>query len=597
MFVFHQARPPVKTAAMTLLILSSIWLYSQTIVGSIDKGFLVSNWYDTNTLTAKVSLVSDNQSHCFPELFTECKEWIVMTKSGSTYHRFENKTWCMVLQLENENQSVWMSLLLILSTWKEESLHMMTRLNNLYTTLCMNGIIDKSQLKLFQEWLIVSSACHSNQTAYDNALQSLRLLSLPVIVKPHPQLYGQLFSNSPRYNIGGGQSGLSYSEYLRESGSNASLAAWEQWSSMKNNSALAQRPSETIVKILVMTKDNWPLLRDWSYYHGDMVGFEHLYFFDGSRDLECIKFLKMLRHRFGSNVIFTETSLNDIPKDLNAVAQSIAAASDLIIKMDADEFLTLFTNNTSCLYDESSNGPTDCTLSPHGLQEYLRNHEKNLGPLINGQALNIEYVQRSIQDRVVCQSNRKYEIGEYRFEPVFDVAANRQASSPIKSVSSTVPTLRPFKALYDARTLDSVDLGGHFGFSLSPFSKSEFPTTSYFGTKLGVLHLHARCLEIEVENCRTVLVGHGYISEEDTITEQYNKLIQGLRRKNKLCSRQRFWRSVPSSHKALFYAKWLSNCSAASTSGFYPNDDDMSNVPKNTDFRNFLKHSLQKYNL
>ena len=202
------------------------------------------------------------------------------------------------------------------------------------------------------------------------------------------------------------------------------------------------------MKIVVMTRNEWPLIKTWTFYHGKMFGFKNLYFLDGSTDTRCVEFLIRCRDEFGANVIFTQANLNEIESEINLIMRKISLSSDLMIKLDTDEFITVLTNQSICpistehFVSKSDRKEFDCSLDPFAVDDYLNNVMQ-----YDGFQKKIGYISLSAADKSICE-NSPDDI--YLF--------------PLSILAQT-----SFKTFFDSRTFLSVDLGSHGGESLPPF--------------------------------------------------------------------------------------------------------------------------------
>merc|ERR1711862_535796 len=113
-------------------------------------------------------------------------------------------------------------------------------------------------------------------------------------------------------------------------------------------------------------------------------------------------------------------------------------------------------------------------------------------------------------------------------------------------------------------------------------------------TRFGILHFHARCVEIEVENCKRVLERHQFIEPSDSPEQAKTKLVAKLGCPledfcNNNCTNHVIFSSF---HKALWYAKWLS-CEDRLKVEYYPNIKGK----RNADFIDVVHKSLQMFDV
>lgn len=132
------------------------------------------------------------------------------------------------------------------------------------------------------------------------------------------------------FNLGGPQGNETYHSFLQTSGRKGSKKDWKEWLSGVNTS---HRPKEDILKLLLMTRNEWPTIREWVYYHGAMLGFHNLHIFDGSTDSRCISFLTEAQKQLGVNVVFTQTGLNGLSALLTDSAKKLSSQADFLAKV------------------------------------------------------------------------------------------------------------------------------------------------------------------------------------------------------------------------------------------------------------------------
>jgi hypothetical protein len=317
-----------------------------------------------------------------------------------------------------------------------------------------------------------------------------------------------------------------------------------------------------------MVKDEWPLVRQWVLYHGELIGFDNLYILDGSGDDRSIAFLVYARDHLGVNVMFTPANLNELEKELTDVADVVRGASAFVIKMDPDEFLTLNTKSSDCRSGSFLMKDVDCTLSPYALQEYLSD-ANNLASIADGQKLRIGFLAASPPNRELCDAGKGDEIGLLQFNLVSEALG--------------------FKTIFDSRSFRIVDLGGHKGDYFPPHD--EKPDKH---TPLSIIHVHSRCLEHEVANNRKAMTSHQYISEEwsdEMVLTQLKKVVG-----ENVCdvtSPAQMKKQPKSCHKILRLAHALAKCQSMTPDGFYPILGEDSKV--NMDFQQFLLNAVAKY--
>jgi len=244
--------------------------------------------------------------------------------------------------------------------------------------------------------------------------------------------------------------------------------------------------------------NEWPLIQWWTWYHGDMFGFENLYIIDSSTDERCVNFLSEIRDKMGVNVIFTEKNLNDIVGIINVVMRKLVKSSDMMIKMDTDEFLSVLPDPDSCDSSRNETRDTKCLLTPYGVKEYLQTSEF----LLDGNMLKVGYTSLSKPNKKLCDQKGEMFYGDIWFD---------------------IPQKYTRKVIFDSRTFFRTDLGSHQGTALVPFSGNY---TNYKTTRLGIIHLRSTCLEIEMENSRKACLSHGFIAASDKKDDEITKLLK-----------------------------------------------------------------------
>jgi len=248
------------------------------------------------------------------------------------------------------------------------------------------------------------------------------------------------------YRCGPPYANVSFRQALSLSAHKEAQDVWEAW--LNFSSPFPSSPMRTM-KAVVMTKDDWPLIKSWVLYHGSLLGFENLYVLDGSVDSDCVDFLTTVRDSLKVNVIFTPSDLNQIEADINEIMKSIASASDFVIKLDADEFLGRYMpkaySKLRCPSNDTHN-IFDCRLSPYGVQSLLNEL------ILDGAMFRVGYDQHAVPEQSICEGG----------------LADQFAASGARVMTFTRVNPSFFKTFFDSRTFDSVDLGSHFGRVLPP---------------------------------------------------------------------------------------------------------------------------------
>ena len=383
----------------------------------------------------------------------------------------------------------------------------------------------------------------------------------PAPVMSQPDFDGQAYLASPVFNVGA--NGLRYPEFLKTRNILGTQEFFYEWlQGVKEDN----RPSqETIFKLILMSKDEWPILKQWVLYHGELLGFQNLYILDGSSNQDSVTFLRNARDHLGVNVIFTQANLNELELKMTDIANQIAKSSDFIIKLDTDEFLAGYTGSPECRTDVKPAfvNSTDCTLSPYAWSDVMN----NLRNFTNHGRMRIGWRQESKARLEVCRAGRGNDVGFLQFGA---------ASHALQ-----------FKAISDSKSVTSIDLGGHYNQFENPFSKSNQLSNA------GVIHVHNRCYEDEVRNARKACTSHGFFSEDDTQDIVLQKLLRavGINNISQVCDYIRC--HGQSCHKKIFYLRALGGCFGKDGAEFY----DAIPGEVNLDFQTFLDDALLKYRM
>mmetsp|Transcript_25012 Transcript_25012/g.33303 ORF Transcript_25012/g.33303 Transcript_25012/m.33303 type:complete len:154 (-) Transcript_25012:178-639(-) len=120
-----------------------------------------------------------------------------------------------------------------------------------------------------------------------------------------------------------------------------------------------------------------------------------------------------------------------------------------------------------------------------------------------------------------------------------------------------------FKSVFDSRqNIKTINLGGHY------FVDKEQAAT----TRFHIVHYHARCIEIEIENTKRVLERHDFISPSDSDEEAKAKLAKMFRCSTEdMCNTCPFKGRFKSFHKVIIYLKYL-DCEEQFENEFYGQD-------------------------
>lgn len=290
---------------------------------------------------------------------------------------------------------------------------------------------------------------------------------------------------------------------------------------------------DMILKILLMTANEFDLAKLWISHHGRLVGYHNLYILDSSTGDDLIN-LRNLAEDWGINYYYTSRSLNELDTVMTDILISIKYSSDFLLKLDTDEFLVI--------YEKTSNEIKYDRLS---LEKYLASLP------YDGQKYRIGYYANNIPSTEQCRNEN------------FNVADS-------EVFSMFFPNSRN-KTLFPSWTFKSIDLGSHEG--LVEHDKDYFHYTN-----LAVLHYNFSPFNKSIVNLKNALVNSGYILMDETTTKMISKL-SNLLAKNPL---------VASNHKVTYFLEYLRNPSSFRQQHCSGMIDDVEKHRNETRFRNYL---------
>eukprot|EP01039_Chlorochromonas_danica_P006821 gene6821-7534_t len=336
------------------------------------------------------------------------------------------------------------------------------------------------------------------------------------------------------------------------------ISAYDHWVSKGLHEGKKSHGGLSVVAFIVMTKDDWPLIKHWVLYHGDKFGFKNLYVIDDSSDPRCIDFLHAMRDKKGLTLIETKANLNLLEREMTHLAtEDLVFRYDYVIKMDTDEFLVHYDHIKQKI---SFNNVLD-----------------NLSTAIyDGVMQRVNFVSMTVPDRKLCEDPSVRDRG-----PVF--------VSPSRSTF----VLTTFKAVNPTASLLAIDLGGHRGNFHSDFDNGHVPGASCkrgspcfrYVPGLSVIHSHFGCPLGEVQNLKKAMLSHGYILLNDTVKQQIAKLAPKSTHSG-----------YSSSHKVRAYYAYITNPSGWKSSYYGTLDFPSINLAQQIKSKALIK-SLELRNL
>jgi hypothetical protein len=278
-----------------------------------------------------------------------------------------------------------------------------------------------------------------------------------------------------------------------------------------------------IMKIVLMTKNEYPLIKSWILYHGHIFGYKNLYIVDSSDDAETLSFLRNSSSLLGVNVFLTPGSnLNTLENDINTLMRNLRKTADYIIKMDSDEFLVMIELRGTGQTREVRGNPADSLIFDRASIERL--------------------LDTSTFD------GSRYQVG-YLVEALHRSNCSATDDTALYSQQFKLPHPTDFKVYHAAWTFQRVGLGAHEGHVVEPY----FNQSRILRTNLAIIHYHFHCYQRMVSLTLQALKSHKYLNGSETPPLQ----IEILR--NLTTGFERGYCGCTSCHKAFAYMKYLQN--------------------------------------
>jgi len=296
-------------------------------------------------------------------------------------------------------------------------------------------------------------------------------------------------------------------------------AAWQHWAREGFARGRRAHGGARTVKVVLMTKDEWPLVRDWVMYHAHLFGAENLYVIDGSAARSrARRFLAGAAARLGVAVFWMPAaSLEETGEAFNAVLRSLRWSADFLLKLDTDEFLGLAVPAVAA--SGGGNVTIAEPLPPAGTSVARNEIRAYIDSLpVGGEARLFKFQVAwgiDLMPRLACPTDG-------------GSAARPSASLPAPRFSALH---RFWKALVAAHALAEMDLGAHDGVLREPFA-SLSAATPRFDSQLAAVHFHFPCFADFFANTLRACRGHGYVREGDSRDEMIAKL-EALQRRGR----------------------------------------------------------------
>ena len=233
--------------------------------------------------------------------------------------------------------------------------------------------------------------------------------------------------------------------------------------------------SMKIVKIVLMTKNEKFLIKKWIQYHGEIFGYENLHIIDDSDDCDVLNYYKSISH-LPIHFYRNNNNLNTLEVYINDVMKSIKNDCDFMIKLDTDEFISIY------------NKTKDISIC----KEIIRNSFDNL--VINGYKYKCSYTMNAL--------------------PL------ESREDPLEYIYFTQPWHTTFKTFFYSKTYLNCDLGSHVGTVISPYQQHGIENE----TNILIIHYHNQNFETYIENTKRAMISHKYIDSNDDIETQVKKI-------------------------------------------------------------------------
>jgi hypothetical protein len=187
------------------------------------------------------------------------------------------------LQAEQDLYMKTAALLSFLSTWTDTSQKLPARIENLAIALYERDYIGLEDVLAMQEWLLALSDAGYEFPSLPGVKKEVAR-----VMKEMPILHDQAFVVPPVYNLGGKEGEWKiYRHFIESNASAATMEDWNEWLEGSKTYQVQNQllvPRRIIMSLVIMVKNEWPILRKNILYHGHLLGFKNLYILDGSTD-------------------------------------------------------------------------------------------------------------------------------------------------------------------------------------------------------------------------------------------------------------------------------------------------------------------------
>ena len=222
--------------------------------------------------------------------------------------------------------------------------------------------------------------------------------------------------------------------------------------------------------MIIITKNEWPLIRSSVLHHGDLVGFENVHVINNSDDPVVINFLESAASRYDVSVTFTSFGLGtDLENEIATAMLSRRHLCDFFFKLDTDEFLAVHDDATNSVLVDKSTFLRSLQKLPVDGQKYEISHRAEV------------MAQDTCEDPALATNFHPLQIGGMS------------------------------KFFFFSKSLLMIDLGTHNG-RIDPALNQAHA----HATDIMLLHFNNKCYDTYIRNMKEALASQGIFSLSDT---------------------------------------------------------------------------------
>ena len=218
--------------------------------------------------------------------------------------------------------------------------------------------------------------------------------------------------------------------------------------------------------VIIITRNEWPLIRPSVLHHGDLVGFENVHVIDNSDDPIVIDFLEKAASTYDISVTFSSTGLGNLGDEITTAMLSRRHLCDFFFKLDTDEFLAVHNNATNTALVDKITFQKSLKKLPVDGQKYEISHRVEV------------MVQKTCEDPTLAITfyplDRSGHMGKFFFL---------------------------------STSLLMIDLGAHKG-RIDPALNQTYA----HATDIMLLHFHNKCYDTYIRNMKEALASQGIFS-------------------------------------------------------------------------------------